>query len=154
VSERGFICETAVPSNMSAEKDDPLEELVVDRQRVNKRRVVDALDEVLNVDNEGNLVRSSRFSQLDSRRKLVAVLLARWVAAELDLVENPAVEMDELSEQVGLSGSGLRRYIDDLEFVQPDSIDSAYLIPDVRVVDAVEYLEDEEELRARRQSGT
>lgn len=127
---------------MSTEEGDPLEELVVDRRHVSKVRVVDALDGVVNVDTEGDVVKSSGFSELNSKQRIVALLLARWVAAELGLIGTPVVDIEELSAQVGLADGSVRRYLGDLAFVAPSQTGPGFSISDNRILDAVEFLEE------------
>lgn len=125
---------------MSAEEDDPLEELVVDRRRVSKERVADGLDGILNIDSDGGFLTLSGFQELNSKRRIVALLLGQWVSAELEMSETASMEVEDVSASVGLSGSTVRKYLDELEFVRPSDRNVGFRIPENRLLDAVEYL--------------
>ncbi|MEZ3114401.1 hypothetical protein RYH80_00470 [Halobaculum sp. MBLA0147] len=116
---------------------------MVDRKRVNKRRVAEALDGVVNVDDEGNFLKDSGFASLNSREKIVVVVLARWVASELGLADDAAVEVEELSNRVGVSEHSVRKYLTDVEFVDAGPRGRGHRVPDERILDAIEYIGEE-----------
>lgn len=126
---------------MSTERDDPLEELVVSRERVNRQCVVDALDGVVNVSDDGELLKMSGFQPLNSRERIVALLLARWAAAELGLVDTPGLPVAELGDRVGLSASAVEKYVHEMVFVRQSSDGDGHSIPERRIVDAVQFVD-------------
>lgn len=124
---------------MSRSDDDPLNEIVVERKRVDKRRVVDALDPIVNIDTDGQFVLRDSFSELDSPRKITALALARWAAHETGLSSDPTMDTATLTDHVGISSRTISTYArDKLDFLR--ETDDGYLIPDERVADAVRYL--------------
>jgi len=49
--------------HMSAGENDPLEELVVDRRQISKERAVEALNDVVNITEDGTLVKGPATEQ-------------------------------------------------------------------------------------------
>lgn len=126
---------------MSAGENDPLEELVVDRRQISKERAVEALNDVVNITEDGTLVKGPGFQPLNSKEWIVALLLAQWAAAELGFADTPTLSCGDLAEEIGLSTAATKRYLDELVLVQPSKHRGGYRIPEERLVEAADYVE-------------
>jgi hypothetical protein len=126
---------------MSTGNDDPLEELVVDRRQISKERAVEALNDVVNITEDGSLLKGPGLQPLNSKERIVALLLAQWAAAELGFADTPTLSYGDLAEEIGLSTSATKRYLDELVLVQPSKHRGGYRIPEERLVEAADYVE-------------
>ena len=129
-----------------SDDDDPLKELEIDRDKYDRERMADVLKQLVRIDQEtGEPVKMEYFDDLDSRRRIVALLLARRAAHSLDLISESEVGMTsgELSDHAGAAGSTIRRYASDkLSFVENESDNSGYYIPRHKIKEAVDFLEE------------
>jgi hypothetical protein len=121
--------------------------LLVDRQQINQKRLAKALDNLVGIDQDsGELVPSRKFRELDTRRRIVALLLGKQAAHELELIDDEEVgfSSNELSNRVGAAGGTIRNYVSQkLHFVESDNGRGGYHIPRTRIPDAIQFLEEE-----------
>ena len=83
--------------------DDPLEELLLDADEVDRAVLAKALQGVLGIDKgSGRIVLKPGFGGLDTRRKALAYLLGAKVAVLLDLRTTEAVAPKELQAETGM----------------------------------------------------
>lgn len=127
---------------MSTEEDDPLDELVVERSRVDKQRVARALKSILNVDTDGEFVLRNKFWNLDNSRRVTALLLGRWVSHQKGMADSVTVPPSELAEETRATENSIRQYAADLEFLVRDNQSGGYRIRDHKIGDATKFLEE------------
>lgn len=83
--------------------DDPLRELLLDAAEVDRTAIAGALKGRIGIDSKsGRLVLSPGFNSLDSRRKVLAVLLARKAAHLLKLADQETIGHRHIVEVSGL----------------------------------------------------
>jgi hypothetical protein len=83
--------------------EDPLKELLLDADEVDRAQLAQALKGILGVDKKtGRVVLKPGFNDLDTKRKVLAFLLGAKVAHLLGLVDAEAVAPKELEKQTGM----------------------------------------------------
>jgi prolyl-tRNA editing enzyme YbaK/EbsC (Cys-tRNA(Pro) deacylase) len=82
---------------------DPLQELLLDADEVDRAQLAQALLGILGVDKKtGRVVLKPGFNDLDARRRVLAFLLGAKVAQLLGLAETEAVAPKDLEKQTGM----------------------------------------------------
>lgn len=128
---------------MSAEEDgDPLEGLVIDRDRANKEHVAEALAGVINIGDDGDLLKARGFDPLNSKQRMIALLLGQWAACRLDLADERMLSLEYLSDQLCLAVPTINTYVSDVsELVVSEG--EALTVSDGRIVEAAEFVDPE-----------
>jgi len=123
--------------------DDPLRELLVDATAVDRDAIAAALRGRIGIDSRsGRLVLSPTYNDLDARRKVLSILLARKAALLLKLAESEAVANKEVAELTGLpSGTSAPslKSLRELRLVSQDA-SKAYYIPNAQLRNAIEFI--------------
>lgn len=126
--------------------DDPLEELLVDKNEINRERLARVLRGLVGIDSEsGELVIQPAFHELDSRAQMVALLLGKRAALNLGVIEDGQLSMSssEIADYVDVSGRSIRTYgKDKLSFVSSDDSRGGYFIPTAALTQGIKYIED------------
>jgi hypothetical protein len=82
---------------------DPLDELLLDADEVDRAQLAQALKGVLGVDKKsGRVVLKPGFNDLDAKHRVLAFLLGAKVANLLGVAESEAVAPKELEKQTGM----------------------------------------------------
>ena len=82
---------------------DPLEDLLLDANEVDRTQLAQALEGILGVDKEtGRVVLKPGFNALDTKRRVLAFLLGAKVAQLLELLPSESVGPKELEKQTGM----------------------------------------------------
>jgi molybdenum cofactor biosynthesis enzyme MoaA len=125
--------------------DDPLKSLEMDRAEYNRERLAKVLNGIVAIDQEsGDPIKLDHFKDLDSRRQLTAILLAKRAAHELGhiLEEEVGMNSSELDNHVDVASSTIRLYArEKLSFVENDSDFEGYYIPQHQITKAIEFIE-------------
>lgn len=83
--------------------EDPLNELLLDADEVDRTVLAQALRVVLGIDNSsGRIVLKPGFNDLDTRKKILAYLMGAKVAKLLSKAESEAVSPTALSKETGM----------------------------------------------------
>lgn len=125
---------------MSTNGDDPLDELVVDQNQVDRRRVAKTLKPVLNVDTDGEFVPRTKFWNLGNPRRVTALLLGQWVSHEKGMTDSETVPPSKLAEEARTTENSLRKYAVDLEFIVQDDRSGGYRVREHCIGDATKFL--------------
>jgi hypothetical protein len=128
---------------MSDKQSDPLERIVADKDEVDRERLADVIDGIVNVDNDsGEVIVRSGYHDLDNKPKFVARLLASRAALELGFIDEDEVgaSSGELAERMEPAESTIQNY-GNLDFVDNDGDRGGYYIPGHSVGLAIEFLE-------------
>ncbi|MCJ0621385.1 helix-turn-helix domain-containing protein [Haloarcula hispanica] len=127
-----------------SDDDDPLKSLEIDRNQYDRKRMAKALEELVAIDNEtGDPIILDSFQELDSRRQISALLLAKRAAHALEHIEEDEVGMksSEIAERTNVAGSTVRRYASDkLSFISNDNGIDGYYIPRTKIGQAVDFI--------------
>lgn len=126
------------------EEEDPLNKLLVDKDDINKQRLTDALEDKVMIDKEtGEPVPTSNFDELDSGRRIVAILLARKVAKIIGIIDSSeeGLQSSVLSDYVKVASGTVRNHVGKRDFISQDNQYGGYYIPDTAVNQAIDYLE-------------
>lgn len=126
-----------------AKGDDPLQELLLDAQEVDRARLAKGLAGLLGVDTKsGSLVLKPGFNKLNTRQRILAYLLGRKAASLLGkLEEEPAAHKTIYSETgmpSGTVGPKTRELLEDRLVSQTD--DKKYYIEQHQVMNAIDEL--------------
>jgi len=127
-------------------RDDPLHALVLDAAEVDRAAIAGALKGRVGIDSKsGRAVLSPGFNGLDSRAKVMAVLLARKAAHLLDLADVETMAYKEVVEASGLPPGTVAPSLKDLReghlVAQNDA--KAYYVPNAQINAAVGLLTSE-----------
>lgn len=123
---------------MSEDSND-LENLYVDQEDINKKRILETLQNVVAIDSEtGEMVPMAGFKKLSSRKKFVTYLLYRRAANILGEIteEELGAESKEIAKVVNGNASTIRAYASDIDYVETDKKNGGYFIPSQYVLDA------------------
>lgn len=83
--------------------DDPLSELLLDADEVDRSQLAQGLRDLLGIDNKtGRVVLKPMFNDLDTRRKVLAYLMGAKVAALLGKADDEIVTPTDLSKRTGM----------------------------------------------------
>ncbi|MEZ3143292.1 hypothetical protein [Halobaculum sp. MBLA0143] len=128
---------------MSTKEDnDPLEGLVVDRDRASKEHVAEALGGVIDIGDDGDLLKAPGFDPLNSKQRMIALLLGQWAACQLDLADERMLSLEYLSDQLCLALPTIDTYVSDVsELVVSEG--EALTVANGRIVDAAEFVDPE-----------
>ncbi|QKY18636.1 hypothetical protein [Halorubrum sp. CBA1229] len=122
---------------------DPLQQVVVDKDEVNRERLADAIEGIIGVDNDsGEPVPLSDYHELGNESKFVVRLLARRAALALEFIEESelGVSSSELADRMDPSDSTIQNY-GGLDFVDNNEDHGGYFIPGYAVESAINHIE-------------
>jgi len=125
-------------------EENPLERIVADKDAINRERLANVIDEVVNVDKDsGEVIVRSGYNDLGNKPKFVARLLARRAAFDLDLLEESEIgaSSGQLGKRMEASQSTIQNY-GDLDFVGNDEEYGGYYIPGHSIELAIDYLDE------------
>jgi len=127
----------------TANVNDPLQELVVDAAAVDRNAIASVLKGRIAIDSDsGRLVLSPSYNDLEARRKVLSVLLARKAAHLLKLAENEALTNKEVGEQTGLppgTAAPSLKSLKELRLVSQDAT-KAYYISNAQLSNAIGFI--------------
>lgn len=131
-------------SEANNNEDDPLDRIIADKEEINRERLADAIEGIVNVDNgTGEVIVRPGYSTLGNKSKFVARLLARRAALELDFVQDDELgaSSSEFAQRMEPSESTIKNY-GSLDFVDNDQEHGGYYIPGHSIELAIDYIED------------
>lgn len=133
-------------------EDDPLNNLVMDEEEINRQRLSDALDGIIGIRSEieeetsnGILVVLSGFRELDTKGQITAVLLGRKVGALLNVIDkkDEGLTSKDIAKYVDVADSTIRLYVGEkLSYIDNKK---GYYIPRHDVDKAIRQLEKSKE---------
>jgi len=115
-----------------AEKNDPLEKLLFDKDKINRERLSELLEPFVGIDKEsGEPIFRSNFSNLGERQKIVVYLLYRKAAVALGLLNKneEGVKAKKLSESTGVNYNTARSLLSQESCIEKDKNKGGYLVP-------------------------
>lgn len=122
---------------------DPLRELLADGVKIDRQAIADALKGRVAIDpNSSRILLLRGYQGLESRRKVLCILLARKAAVLLEVLDSELLTNKEITELSGLApgtAAPAVRSLKELRLVDQDE-SKAYFIPDPRLLDAIEFL--------------
>jgi hypothetical protein len=122
---------------------DPLRDLLVDATAVDRDAIAAVLKGRIGIDSSsGRLVLSPSYNELDARRKVLSVLLARKAAHLLGLAENEGLTNKQVTELSGLAPGTAAPSLKSLKELRLASQDGAkaYYIPNAQLGNAIEFI--------------
>lgn len=123
---------------------DPLKQLLVDPNKLDRERLVDALTGIAGIAHEdGELVPLSGFDSLKGNYKVLVALLVALAAKKLGLKDSDMVSSSQIVGQTGLPAGTVRRALAELrsERLITVSTDKKYSIVPAQVNQALTRLE-------------
>ncbi|MFB6142259.1 MAG: helix-turn-helix domain-containing protein [Halorientalis sp.] len=126
-----------------SERQTKLNELLVDEEELNEELLYEVLSDLVQIGkNSGRLVPKAPFRDLNSRRKVVVVLLAQKAKKALDLAESEWMTPSEISEISGIKKNtvypAVRHLEDDAGLAESE--DGSYHIPSRNLNRARDYI--------------
>lgn len=129
-----------------SDDEDPLKSLEMDRKAYNRERLAGVLEGIIAVDQEsGDPIKLDQFKNLNSRRQLATMLLAKRASHELDYISERELGMksSELDNHVDVASSTIRLYArEKLSFIENDSDYGGYYIPLHQIAKAIDFVEE------------
>lgn len=116
--------------------DDPLSKLKVDTEELDRKKLAELLDGYCIISKEGQIRPISNFPQLDSRSKILAIILAQKAAKALGLTKTDQIASSLIESVSGLPGGTVRVKLMELRQQRVvDSIKGSYSIPNHSIID-------------------
>lgn len=126
----------------------PLEDLYVDANAIDRERIRDALSGLIGIDQESGQPRFyTEFDEIDTKRKFTALLLYRRALEALDDLEDDeslGVGSSYFADLIDVDGSTIRHASNDLAFVSNEEEKGGYLVPAHNIKRAIAFLKDDE----------
>lgn len=119
-----------------------LEDLLVDEEELNEELLAETVGRYVGIGKDsGDLIPNEKYTELNSKEKVVVALLAQKARYELDMAEEEWLTPSEISEVSGVKKGTVYPVVRDLsdEGVIRDE-DGEYVIPSVKIEKAKEYL--------------
>ena len=123
--------------------EDPLRELLVDAAEVDRRQIATTLKGRVGIDSKtGRLQLLPGYNQLDARRKVLAVLLARKAAFLLEITDDDALTNKEVTEITGLAAGTAAPSLKSLRELRlvSQGDGKAYFIPNAHLLDVIRFI--------------
>lgn len=127
-------------------EEDPLEDLYVDKDSLDRERLSKILKKFVGIDKEsGEPHFREPYHNLSNKDKLTAYLLYRRAAELLGQIDSEEVGVSsrELSEKSGVNYNTTRGVMSKLNHVKKDKSKGGHYIPDVYISSAMKVFEDE-----------
>ncbi|KKS96463.1 MAG: hypothetical protein UV73_C0010G0048 [Candidatus Gottesmanbacteria bacterium GW2011_GWA2_43_14] len=115
--------------------DDPLSQLIVNTEELDRKKLAELLDGYCAISKDGQIRPISNFPQLDSTSKVLAIILAQKAAKTLGLVETDQISPSSIEEISGLPGGTVRVKLMELRQQRiVDSTKGSYSIPNHSII--------------------
>jgi hypothetical protein len=121
-------------------EENPLERLRQSRYEFDERRVADALEGLINIDEDETVAPGQCLTQIDIKAQITAVLLGQ-LAAYKHGADNAGKGKKWISENTDVSELLVSSKIKDMQYVFEDDSEGGYYIPGFRVDEAVSLIE-------------
>lgn len=123
--------------------EDELEGLIVDKSKINKKRLREGLENIINIDGDTGEPVFLDFHSLTTKDKVIAYLLYRKAAGLLDLLdgETERISSRTISEEIGVNYNTTRSTLSRLNFISRS--DEGYWIPNYNLETSLEEIKDE-----------
>lgn len=131
---------------MSSE--DPLEDLYVDKDQLDKERLTNVLQSYVGIDQESGEPHFKKpYHNLSSKEKILVYLLYRKAARALGQLTEDEVGVTgkDIAEETGINYNTLRGQLSKIDLVKKEKKKGGYHIPTVNLVPAMEEVEEEDE---------
>jgi DNA-binding transcriptional ArsR family regulator len=125
--------------------DDPLEQLLLDADEVDRAELAQSMHALLGVDTKtGRVVLKPGFNQLDTRRRVLAYLLGAKVAVLLGKSESEAVSPSDLTSETGMPKGTVNPKLSELykDRLVSKTKNGAYYVAPHQVQSAIAELQD------------
>lgn len=114
------------------DKQSKLNDLLINEEELNEELLFEVLSDYIRIGSEsGSLVTQSQFRELNSRRKVLVVLLSQKARTELDLADSEWMTPTEISEISGMKKGTVYPAVRELseEYNIAESEDGNYRVP-------------------------
>lgn len=129
--------------NEDGDGDDPLEDLYVDKDEIDRKRLSEALKGIIGIDRESGDPAFTGFHDLSNKRKFLAFLLYKRALLALGKIEESTLgeSPGEIVEVTGIPRGTVTSYKSTMSIVENDKEIGGYYIPSHAVTTAIEKLE-------------
>ena len=128
---------------MGSEHRDPLEQLVVDREDIDRERLAEGIRELVGIDAQtGAPVFHPKYNRLTAKQKILALMLSRKAAALMAMVEEESAAPKEVGSASGIPDGTVRRSLKELldERLLSKTTEGRYVCASHQLIQAVEFL--------------
>lgn len=130
-------------------KDDPLKNLYVDKDKIDRLRLFLVLKRYLGIDREtGSAVFFEEYHDLDDEEKIIVYLLYRRAKSALGHIDRDeiGISIRDISKSLDIEYNKMREYLKEIEPVECDKNRGRYYIPGENIETAVKELSHEDEV--------
>lgn len=127
-------------------EDNPLEQLYVDAEEVDREKLAEALRGIIGIDEDtGEPYFMGEFGKLNNKEKIVAYLLYRKAAVSLNKIDKSAEGQSsrEIADETGVNYKTVTGWVSKLDFVEKDDNRGGHYIPGYETDTAIEVIGDE-----------
>lgn len=132
---------------MESEEDDPLDQIFVDGNAMDRQLLAELLEPYLVIDKEdGRLYTKESYGELQSKDKILVALAARRAMADRDIVESSSLGPAELSDLSRVPEGTVKPAVRDLD--EEDLIDNGddgYHVQGPQIQRIVEYIKQDDQ---------
>lgn len=127
-----------------ASSDDPLEELYVDKDEIDRERLSAALEGIIGIDKETAEPAFQDFHELNNKNKVISYLLFRRTLLALEEIEESelGVSPGYISDMTGIPKSTITAYKSTMSVLEMDEDIGGYYIPAHAINSAIEIIEE------------
>lgn len=121
---------------------DPLEDLIVNKDEINREKLSKVLDGVIGIDQQtGDPVFRNNFSGLNTKEKITYYLLYRQAASALDVLEEEVgIQSKQLAEKIGTNYSTTRSILSKADYIEKKEDKGGFMVPPYSLEAAIESL--------------
>lgn len=135
-------------SKDGSEKPNPLEDLYVDTDEINRERIRDALTDLIGIDQEtGDPLFYDGFAELTTKQKFAGLLLYRRALLLLNNIEEKELGKGSsyFAELIDVDDSTIRHAANDAEYTENRNERGGYYIPTHRIDIAIQLPQQSDE---------
>lgn len=128
-------------------KDDPLKNLYVDKDEVDRMRLFHSLKTYIGIDKgTGDPVFLEKYYELKDNEKIIIYLLYRKAAKALGELKDIGMSIRDLSNELNMDYDSVKERVDEISGIERDKNKGRYYIPEDNLEEAIEKLGSDEDI--------
>lgn len=128
-------------------KDDPLQNLYVDKDEVDRLRLFLSIKDYVGIDKDsGDPVFFENYYELDENKKIIIYMLYRRAASALGHLSDVGISMRDLSKKLRIDYDEVKDKLNNITSIERDKDKGKYYIPGDNLEEAIDELGYEDEV--------
>lgn len=128
-------------------KDDPLKNLYVDKDEVDRMRLFHSLKNYIGIDKRtGDPVFLEKYYELKDKNKIIIYLLYRKAAAALGELKDLGMSIRDISKELNMDYDSVKEKVNEISCIERDKNKGKYYIPGCDLESAIEKLGSDDDL--------